>query len=252
MRLAPGLQKLDWLIARPIAHRGLHDINSGIVENTMAAFAAAMAGNYAIECDLQLTADGEAMVFHDQTLDRLTAATGPVVGRTAAELKKMKLRRSAETIPTLDELLHGVRGRVPLLLELKSHWNGRTTLVYRALEVLKTYRGRFGLMSFDPDLVEAMKYCSPATVRGIVADRADHPSWRRLPLPRRLQLRHFLHLERTLPHFVAYDAGGLPWPPVQRLRQAGVPVVSWTVRSAAEASAVRRYCDQITFEGFRP
>jgi glycerophosphoryl diester phosphodiesterase len=252
MRLAPGPHKLDWLIARPIAHRGLHDINAGIVENTMAAFAAAMAGNYAIECDLQLTADGEAMVFHDQTLDRLTAASGPVVGRTAAELKRIGLRRSAETIPTLAELLHHVKGRVPLLLELKSRWNGGTALVYRAVEVLKTYRGPFGLMSFDPDLVEAVRRHSPATARGIVADRVDHPSWRRLPLPRRLQLRHFLHLERTVPHFVAFHAGGLPWPPVQTLRQAGVPVVSWTVRSAAEASAVRRYCDQITFEGFRP
>jgi len=252
MRLAPGLQKLDWLIARPIAHRGLHDINAGIIENTMTAFAAAIAVNYAIECDLQLTADGEAMVFHDQTLDRLTAATGPVVRRTAGELKEIILQHSADTIPTLTELLHHVKGRVPLLLELKSRWNGSTALVHRALEVLKNYRGPFCLMSFDPDLVEAVRRHSPAIARGIVADRVAHPSWRRLPLPHRLELRHFLHLERSLPHFVAFDAGGLPWPPVQKLRQAGLPVVSWTVRSGAEASAVRRYCDQITFEGFRP
>jgi glycerophosphoryl diester phosphodiesterase len=252
MRLAPGLPQLDWLIARPIAHRGLHDADSGRIENTMAAFRAAMAADYAIECDLQLTGDGEAMVFHDLTLDRLTAARGPVFSHTAAEFKAIQLKNSCEVIPTLAELLHEVKGRVPLFIELKSHWNGNSALLRRALENLKDYCGPFALMSFDPDLVEALRCRSPATPRGIVADRVADRSWRRLPLFRRLELRHFMHLERTLPHFIAFDAGGLPWPPVQKLRQAGLPVVSWTVRSSAEASAVRRYCDQITFEDFLP
>lgn len=250
--LAHGLRELDWLIARPIAHRGLHDISAGRVENTMAAFAAAMAADYAIECDLQLSGDGEAMVFHDRTLDRLTTAAGPVLSLTRAELKKIGLRNSSEAIPTLAELLHEVNGRVPLAIELKSHWNGNSALVRRALEVLKYYRGPFALMSFDPDLVEAVRQHSPATARGIVADRVADRSWLHLPLPRRLELRHFVHLERSAPHFVSFDAGGLPWRPVQRLRQAGLPVICWTVRSSAEATAVRRYCDQITFEGFRP
>jgi glycerophosphoryl diester phosphodiesterase len=250
--LAPGLRKLSWLIARPIAHRGLHDSANGRIENTMAAFTAAVEAGYAIECDLQLSGDGEAMVFHDYTLERLTMAEGAVSEHTCAEIKAVALRRSTDTIPTLGELLEGVNGRVPLVIELKSRWNGDTRLARRALDLLRDYRGPFGLMSFDPDLVEAIRACSPATPRGIVADRVADRSWGRLPLARRLELRHLLHLEQSAPHFVSFDAGGLPWPPVQKLRQAGLPVISWTVRSDAEASAVRRYCDQITFEGFRP
>jgi glycerophosphoryl diester phosphodiesterase len=192
------------------------------------------------------------MVFHDYTLDRLTSEKGNLGERTSAELKKIKLRNSTEGMQTLSELLAQVKGRVPLVIELKSRWNGDTTLARRAVEALEEYKGRFALMSFDPDLVEAVRTQSPQTVRGLVADRVAGKSWSHLPLPRRLELRHLLHLERSLPHFIAYKARHLPWPPVSKLRAAGLLVISWTVRSEAEASAVRRYCDQITFEGFRP
>ena len=114
--LAPGLRKLNWLIARPIAHRGLHDSASGRLENTMAAFTAAVEAGYAIECDLQLSSDGEAMVFHDYTLERLTMAEGPLSGHACAELKAVAFRSSPGTIPTLGELLEGVNGRVPLVM----------------------------------------------------------------------------------------------------------------------------------------
>jgi glycerophosphoryl diester phosphodiesterase len=250
--LAPHVQHLGWLVARPIAHRGLHDITDGRLENTMAAFKAAIASQYAIECDLQLSADGEAVVFHDNRLDRLTMAKGPMSQLTTAELRQLELRDSKERIPILAELLHAVQGQVPLMIELKSHWNGSTALARRSLDILKNYAGRFALMSFDPDLVEAIRHHAPQATRGIVADRVADRSWSRLPLPRRLELRHFLHVERSLPHFVSFQAGGLPWPPVTKLRAAGLPVVAWTVRSSAEAISVHRYCDQITFEGFRP
>jgi glycerophosphoryl diester phosphodiesterase len=250
--LAPRVQQLDWLVARPIAHRGLHDIAVGRLENTMAAFAAAIASHYAIECDLQISADGEAMVFHDYRLDRLTKRSGPLSKLTSAELRKVEFRASKEKIPTLAELLRAVDGRVPLMIELKSPWNGSTALARRSLDILKGYRGRFALMSFDPDLVEAVRLHAPQVMRGIVADRVADQSWHPLPLPRRLELRHFLHVDRSLPHFVSFDVRGLPWPPVTRLRAAGLPVVAWTVRSSGEAATVHRYCDQITFEGFRP
>jgi glycerophosphoryl diester phosphodiesterase len=107
-------------------------------------------------------------------------------------------------------------------------------------------------MSFDPDLVAAVKHLSPGTMRGIVADRVAGKSWRRLPLPRRLELRHLAHVERSDPHFVSFDVEGLPWPPVQELRAAGLPVISWTIRSKAQEKAARLYSDQITFEGFYP
>src|SRR5215208_2222472 len=108
--MQPPTRAFDWLIARPIAHRGLHDAKRGIIENTRSAFAAAMASNYAIECDVQLAADGEAVVFHDDTLDRLALAQGPLIARTSAELKSIMLRGSTDRIGTLADLLGEVRG----------------------------------------------------------------------------------------------------------------------------------------------
>jgi glycerophosphoryl diester phosphodiesterase len=246
-----GPRAFDWLITRPIAHRGLHDAKRGVVENTRSAFAAAMASNYAIECDVQLTADGEAVVFHDDTLDRLALAQGPLIARTSAELKSIALRGSTDRIETLADLLAQIRGRVALIIELKSAWNGNVALALRALQALRSYSGPCALMSFDPDLIEVLR-CAPHIPRGIVAERVTRSSWQALPLARRLELRHLRHWQRTLPHFISFDAGGLPWPPVTQLRAAGLPVITWTVRSEDEATAVRRYCDQITFEGFLP
>jgi glycerophosphoryl diester phosphodiesterase len=246
-----GHRAFDWLVARPIAHRGLHDARRGVLENTRSAFAAAMVSNYAIECDVQLAADGEAVVFHDDTLDRLALAQGPLIARTSAELKSIGLRGSTDRIETLADLLAQVRGRVALIVELKSAWNGNVALALRALQLLRSYSGPCALMSFDPDLVEALR-CAPHIPRGIVAERVTRASWQALPLARRLELRHLHHWQRTLPHFISFDAAGLPWPPVTQLRAAGLPVMTWTVRSEDEAAAVRRYCDQITFEGFLP
>lgn len=98
MRWSPQIRQLEWLIARPIAHRGLHDSSAGIVENTPSAFAAAIAGNYAIECDIQLTADGESVVFHDGTLDRLTTEKGAVNRRSHSELQRVEIKGTTDKI----------------------------------------------------------------------------------------------------------------------------------------------------------
>src|SRR3954463_3500870 len=114
----------DWLTARPVAHRGLHDISRGIVENMPGAVQAAIAGNFSVEVDIQLSADGEAMVHHDHALGRLTEATGDLVGRTAAELKALKFKDTSERMMSLGDLCTIVAGRVPLVIELKSHFDG--------------------------------------------------------------------------------------------------------------------------------
>lgn len=251
MRWSPALRQFESLFARPIAHRGLHDITAGIVENTRSAFAGAIAGNYAIECDLQLSADSEAMVFHDGTLDRLTDAQGPLIERSARDLKEVKYKSSRNRMQTLGELLDQVDGQVPLVIEIKSHWDGNEALVRRAAEWLAGYDGVHALMSFDPDLVQAMRRLAPASPRGIVTDRTTHAEYHNLPLGRRLELRHFTHLERTRPDFISYHWQGLPFPPVTQFREHGGPVICWTVRSPEAAAAARRYADQITFEGFR-
>ncbi len=252
MRFSPQLREFDWLVARPIAHRGLHAKSKGIIENTESAFAAAIEGNYAIECDVQLTADGEAVVFHDDDLDRLSEANGPVKGLTAKELKRVKLKSTTDRMQTLAELLEQVAGRSTLVIELKSLWDDDDTLVKRALQILEGYDGPCCLMSFDPSLVTRLRELSPQTVRGIVADRATHPFYNTLPLAKRYAMRTFSHLAQTQPHFVSYNWRDLPFEPVTEIRKLGHPVISWTARSREEASQALRYCDQVTFEGFNP
>jgi glycerophosphoryl diester phosphodiesterase len=252
MRFTPQLRALDWLVARPIAHRGLHDKAKGVIENSESAFAAAIRHGYPIECDLRIAADSEAIVFHDDALDRVTVEKGPVKARSTAELKRVALKGTQDRIQTLAELLEQVNGRVPLAIELKSHWDSNDALVVRALAVLESYRGHYGLMSFDPALVEALRLHSPATVRGIAADRAADSYYDFLPMERRLELRTFSHLARTKPHFISFDYRELPFAPVAEFRAAGGPVITWTINSPEAATMARRYCDQITFEGFLP
>ncbi len=244
------IQRLDWLIARPIAHRGLHKKAEGIIENTASAFAGAIAGNYAIECDLQITADGEAMVFHDEKLERLTEGTGLVKALSTQQLQKLTIKNSADKMQTLGGLLEQVNGKVPLVIELKSHWDGDIALALRALKVLENYKGHYCLMSFDQDLVAAVAEHSPETIRGITADRTVHPDYDALPLERRLDMQQFRHLEKTRPHFVSFYFKDLPYAPVQSLRDKGLKIITWTIRNKAEEAVALQHSDQVTFEGY--
>src|SRR6266581_7298697 len=158
----------DWLTARPIAHRGLHNRARGIIENMPAAAQAAVSGNFSIECDIQLTADGEAMVHHDNALGRLTERSGALLGKTAAELKAVKFNNTSERIMSLGDLCDLVAGRVPLVIEVKSHFDGDRQLVARLAEVLAAYSGPAVGMSFDPDHVVGLRELIPARPRGII------------------------------------------------------------------------------------
>src|SRR5450759_1567951 len=139
---------LAWLTARPIAHRGLHDAAAGVIENTASAFSAAIAGGYGIETDLQISADGEVMVHHDDALGRLTSGTGRLADLSAAEIKAVRFKASPDRILTLGELGARVAGRATLVLELKSHVDGDRRLVQRAAAVLANYAGPAAVMSF--------------------------------------------------------------------------------------------------------
>src|SRR3954449_1027252 len=164
----PGL---DWLTARPIAHRGLHDAAAGIIENTASAFAAAIAGGFGIETDLQISSDGEAMVHHDFALGRLTLGSRQLAAMTAAGLKAVPFKASPDRMMTLGELCDFVAARTPLLIELKSRFDGDRRLATRAAEVLKNYAGPVAVMSFDPAPIEALREIAPSLLRGIVAER---------------------------------------------------------------------------------
>jgi glycerophosphoryl diester phosphodiesterase len=244
----------DWLTARPVAHRGLHDRARGIVENMPSAIEAAVAGNFSIEVDLQLTADGEAMVHHDDALGRLNEGSGTLATLTAAQLKQVAFKDTAERMMTLGELCDLVAGRVALVLEIKSHYDGDRKLVARANEVLKSYRGPAVAMSFDPDQVMALKEIAPKLIRGIIAQRTyDDEYWTKLSAAQKHAMLALRHGFRTQPHFVAYWVNELPAPAPWIARNLfGCALLTWTVRTPEQRARAARHADQMIFEGFVP
>jgi glycerophosphoryl diester phosphodiesterase len=246
---APG-----WLTARPVAHRGLHDAARGIIENMPGAARAAIDGNFSIECDLQLTADGEAMVHHDDALGRLTEGSGALLGMTASALKAVKFKDTSERMMSLGDLCALVQGRVPLVIELKSHFDGDRRLAARMAEILGAYSGPVAGMSFDPDLVLALREKMPGLPRGIIAQRYyDDDHWKKLTPEQRRNMLHLRHAFRTRPHFVAFWVDQLPAPaPWIARRIFGLPLLTWTVRTPAQRERAARSADQMIFEGFRP
>jgi len=244
---------LDWLTARPIAHRGLHDGVTAI-ENTTTAFQAAIDGSYGIETDVQITSDGEAMVHHDFALGRLTLGSRQLAAMTAAGLKEVPFKATADRMMTLGELCDFVAGRVPLVVELKSRFDDDLRLVKRAAEVVKAYRGPAVLMSFDPAPITALREIAPGLPRGIVAERHyGHSEWHDLTPAQKRSLAFLLHTPRTRPNFVAYGVKDLPsvGPLIARYL-FGCPLLTWTVRTEADRQRAKSWANQMIFEGFRP
>lgn len=238
------MSQLGWLTARPVAHRGLHDLSRGIIENTRSAFAAAIDAGYAIETDVQNTRDGEAMVHHDDALGRLTDGSGRLADLTARELAGVAFRASADRMMTLAELCELAAGRVTLVIELKSHHDGDERLVRRTAETLARYRGKAAAMSFDSSVVAAMRRIAPDLTRGLVAQRQVFDGQNPPAIGEVL---------RAAPHFVAYSVQDLPAPfPFVTRSLLRLPLLTWTVRSDADRTRAARYADQMIFEGFRP
>jgi glycerophosphoryl diester phosphodiesterase len=244
----------DWLTARPVAHRGLHDAGRGVIENMPGAIQAAIDKGFSIEVDIQLTADGEAMVHHDDALGRLTEGSGPLLGKTAAELKAIQFKGTPEHMMSLGELCALVAGRVPLVLEVKSHFDRDRKLVTRMADVLASYSGPVVGMSFDPDQVLALCELAPKLARGIVAQRNyDGDHWNKLTKQQRDSMLYLRHGFRTEPHFVAFWVDQLPAPAPWIARNIfGCPLLAWTVRTPEQRERAARYADQMIFEGFVP
>jgi glycerophosphoryl diester phosphodiesterase len=242
------------VFSRPVAHRGLHDRAGGIIENTISAAEAAIAGGYGIECDIQLSADGEAMVFHDHTLDRLTAAQGPVIERKAADLAALAIGGSGDRIPTLGRFLDAIGGRTPLVIEVKSRFDGDLRLTQRLVDVLAGRSDPVVVKSFDADVIALLRRIAPGIARGIVAQsRYDERDAASLGESRMREMTELLHWERTRPDFLSWRHLDLPAAAPFLGRLLGqVPLMSWTIRSQADAERVRAHADQIVFEGFAP
>jgi glycerophosphoryl diester phosphodiesterase len=237
-----------------VAHRGLHDRARGIIENMPAAAMAAIEGNFAIECDVQLSADGEAMVHHDDALGRLTEGTGALLGLSSTVLKDVHFKDTSERMMSLADLCILVSGRVPIIVEVKSHFDGDRRLVKRMTDVLTSYSGPVAGMSFDPDQVVALREAMPELPRGIVAQRRyEEADWPEATRGQRKGMRHLKHALRTQPHFVAYWVNDLPAPAPWIARNIfRLPLLTWTVRTDGQRTRAHRYADQMIFEGFRP
>ena len=239
----PKPAKVAWLGQWQYAHRGLH--SAGVPENAPSAFAAAMARGMGIECDVQRTRDGQAAVFHDAALDRLTGASGPLAAHTAEELGRIVLSGSADTIPTLRQVLAQLGGKVPLLIEIKSQRSDGTRISALCLAVrraLEGYLGPHAVMSFDPRVVHWFAVHSALTVRGLVVTEENGKT---LPgmIKRRLALWH------ARPDFLAYDIRDLPSRFAAAQRKRGLPVLTWTVRSAEHRERAAQYADAPIAEG---
>jgi glycerophosphoryl diester phosphodiesterase len=244
---------LDWL-KRPIAHRGLHDARKGVIENSASAVKATIAKGLAIEVDLQCAKDDQPVVFHDARLDRLTGETGPVASSSASTLTSMQLRGTKDRILSLRDLLALIKGRVPLIIEIKSKWNDDDRYEANIAKELASYRGPVAVMSFDPNCVARFRTLLPSLPRGLIAETfEDEQHWSKLTSSQRFIMRHLLTAAIARPNFIAYDIRALPaLAPMLARWLFRLPLLTWTVRSEAEKSRAANYADAMIFEGIEP
>lgn len=235
-----------------MAHRGLHDAARGVIENSPSAFEAAARASYGIELDVVASADGEAIVFHDKDFDRLTGQTGLVRERSAAEITQILLDRSADTIPTLGDVFDLVASRVPLLIEIKNRSRKVGLIEARVADLIASYGGPLAVQSFNPYSLGWFATNAPNVLRGQISEGFHDTDADRLPIYQRFLLRHLLLSAISRPNFIAYDRKALPAFAPRCAKALGLPVLGWTVKSAAEADRLKPHVDNIIFEDFRP
>jgi len=250
---------LDPPFLRPIAHRGLHDAAKGVIENTAPAFEAAIARGYAIECDLEAAAGGLPVVFHDDTLDRLTTGTGPVARLDAADLERVRFRGTdVAGIPTFAEVLEFCGARVPLVVEIKSDWSApNRAFLSEIARLAAAHEGPIALMSFDPSVMQVIRSLAPGVPRGIVSGRYRDDSgtlwWPELGRFRSWRLANLLESASAAPDFIAYEVQALPTPATRLVRSLyRLPLLTWTVRTDEDRRRAARYADAPIFEGYEP
>jgi glycerophosphoryl diester phosphodiesterase len=241
---------------RPIAHRGLHNARNGIIENTSPAFEAAIAKGYGIECDLRPAAGGLPVVFHDETVNRLIDGKGPVASLAPQDLKRLRYKDSDVRISTFAELLEQAGGDVPLLVEIKSEWTYPDPAFLPAIAKLaRGYKGPVALMSFDPDVMAAMRELAPGIPRGVISGTYAGAGWwsRKVSKAKAADLRDLLLSGPAAPQFYAYQVSALPTPVMRYAREVeGLALFTWTVRSAKDRATAARFADAPIFEGFEP
>ena len=235
------MSKLAWLTERPVAHRGYHDMNKEVWENTLSAFSRAIDAGFAIECDLHYASDSVPVVFHDDDLQRVCNLPGQLRDRTSAELGLLSIGGTKDKIPTLKQLLRLCDGKVPLVLELKGREGDDEGFAEAVLDVLEGYKGHVALMSFDHWLLKDLKALEAPYPVGLTAEGNKPETF----------FQHDEAMQLGL-DFISYFYGHLPNPFITAQRQRGIPVITWTVRYEAARKHTFANADQMTFEGFDP
>ncbi len=239
----PEARRVAFLSAQPYAHRGLHC--SRCPENSRAAFAAAIAAGHGIELDVQAAREGEAFVFHDTMLDRLTTAHGTFISHSASELDQIRLRDNDETIPRLAEILALVAGRVPILIEIKTSSPLVGVLCLGVRRALEGYPGYVAIMSFNPVVGRWFRNHAPRFVRGLIVTEQG-PETRLARFKRELERR--VALWTVKPDFLAYDIRDLPSPFASGQQSRGLKLLTWTVRTAQQERTAFAHADEMIYE----
>ena len=236
------LKSDSWLLTKPIAHRGLWGEN--IVENSLSAYQNAVEKGYPIEIDLYSSSDGVLFSFHDQDLKRMTGAKGNIYDKTAKELKSLKLVGCDQSIPTFDEVLHLVNGKVPLLIELKDQPNG--DYVDKVVARLKNYKGEFAIQSFNPLFIKKVKKLAPEFIRGVLGTKT-HGSG--LPLLKRFIIKNMTFNFLIKPDFISYSFEDLP---LKKCKVKKLPIITWTITNEKDYQKAKPFVKNIIFENFIP
>lgn len=231
-----------WIYNKPIAHRGLW--NDEIKENSISAYQNAVNNGYAIEIDLYSSTDGELFCFHDQTLDRMTGEKGNIFDKTAEELNTLRLLDSQEKIPTFDELLQIVNGKVPILIELKNQPNN--DYIDNVVKKLLEYKGEFAIQSFDPTYIKRVKDLAPQFIRGILGTKTYSKP---LPFIKRLVVKNMLLNFLIKPDFISYSFEDLP---LKKRKTKNKCLITWTVTTEEDYLKVKGMVDNVIFEKFVP
>ena len=235
----------SWLVQSPIAHRGLHDKEHP--ENSISAFENAINEGYPIELDVQMIADGTVIVFHDDSLSRLTDNDGYVKFLNKSDLEILTLKDSKEKIPTFEEVLDFVAGRTPILIEIKNQ--GKVgELEKKVVDILKNYKGEYAVQSFNPYVLEYFYKHAPNIIRGQLA---GFFKGEKLSFIKKYALkRMLLNKKISKPNFISYEAKRVPNRFIRKYKS--IPLLVWTVRNQSEYLKVVKYCDNVIFEGFEP
>lgn len=232
------------------AHRGLH--REGIPENSLAAFQAAMDHGYGVELDVHLTKDGQLVVIHDSTLDRVAGVAGTVEEQTLEQLKQLRLEHTQEQIPTLSQVLELFQGAVPMIVELKPYGGNYKQLCQAACRLMDTYPGLWCMESFDPRCIHWLKKHRPDILRGQLSENYFAPGRPKMPGILRFILTHNLENFLTRPDFVAYRFTDRKCTPTNRLCMKRMAGVAWTLTSQQDFHQAKSEGWIPIFEGFLP